>query len=139
MVRVMAEDPLSRRYPGAVTYRLGTNADLCDALIALVRLGRKRATCTAQAEIDAGEPPAEIGRCDIIEDFSGVPQLVIRTLEMRHVRFDEMTEQMVRVLGVDETLPAWRVSHRRYYRKLGIFDPAMALVWERFELVEDLA
>jgi uncharacterized protein YhfF len=131
--------PVATRYPGAVTYRLGTNADLCDGLIALVRLGRKRALCTAQAEIDAGEPPAEIGRCDIIADFSDTPQLVVRWLELRHVRFDEMTEEMARLLGEDETLAAWRASHRRYYRRLGLFDPAMALVWERFELVEDLA
>jgi uncharacterized protein YhfF len=132
-------DACRARYPGAAAYRLGNNAQLCDALITLVRMGRKRAILTSQAEIDAGERPAELGRCDLITDFDDAPQLVIRTVEIRRFRFPEMTEEMVQALGVYDTLPAWRVGHRRYYRAMGIFDTDMALSWERFELVEDLA
>lgn len=132
----MTVAPLSQRRPGAVTYRLGNTPDLHDAPIALIRLGRKRATFTAQAEIDAGAPPSEIGRCAIVEGFAGVPQRVVRRVEQRRLRCDEMTEEMVPVPGVDETPAAWRAAHLRHFRKLGIFAPDNR---ERFEPAEDLA
>jgi uncharacterized protein YhfF len=129
---------LRARYPGAVTYRFGDSAALCDELLALVRAGRKRATCASEAEIAGGETPPEVGRCDIAEDFDGVAQIVTRTLELRRVRFRYMTAEMALLEGEDEDLAGWRAGHERYYRRLGIFDPEMWLLWERFEVVEDL-
>ncbi|NKX44323.1 ASCH domain-containing protein [Roseicyclus persicicus] len=132
-------DELRARYPGAVAYRFGASPEGSAALLALVRAGRKRATCLAEAEVEAGEAPPVVGRCDIAVDFEGVPQLVTRTLELRRVRFCDMTEEMALVEGEDEDLAGWREGHERYYRRAGIFHPEMGLIWERFELVEDLA
>ncbi|WP_439137201.1 ASCH domain-containing protein [Roseicyclus sp.] len=126
------------RYPGAETYRFGESAALSDALLSLVRAGKKRATCASDAEIAAGEAPAVVGRCDIVLDFEDVPQLVTRTLELVRVRFCDMTEKMALMEGEDESLADWCAGHERYYRGLGIFDPDMWLIWERFEIVEDL-
>ena len=52
-------EKLKLRYPGAETYRFGDSPALSDSLLALVRTGRKRATCTAMAEIGVSEalPP----------------------------------------------------------------------------------
>jgi len=127
------------RYPGAVTFRFGDGPELSSELIALVRAGRKRATCSAEAEIAAGEAAPEVGRCDIVLDFADVPQLVVRTQDLRPVRFCDMTEEMALMEGEDDDLAGWRAGHEAYYRRLGIFDPEMGLIWERFELVEDLA
>jgi hypothetical protein len=69
-------DELKARHPAAETYRLGDSALLSDELLALVQAGRKRATCTAEAEIGVSEVLPEVGRCDIVLDFDGVPQLV---------------------------------------------------------------
>jgi uncharacterized protein YhfF len=132
-------EELKARYAGAVTYRFGDSAALCDELLALVRAGRKRATCTALAEVAEGETPPEEGRCDIAMDFDGRPQLVTRTVELRRVRFCDMTEEMALMEGEDEDLAGWRDGHERYYRRAGIFAPDMDLIWERFEVVEDLA
>ena len=126
------------RYPGAETYRFGDHAALSDALLALVRAGRKRATCTAEAELGVSEVMPVVGRCDIVLDFDDVPQLVTRTLELVRVRFCDMTEEMALMEGEDETLAGWRAGHERYYRRAGIFAPDMGLIWERFEVVEDL-
>ncbi len=126
------------RYPGAVTYRFGDGPALSDELLALVRAGRKRATCSSEAELLAGEAPPELGRCDIALDFDDVPQLVTRTLELVRVRFRDMTEEMALMEGEDEGLAGWRAGHERYYRRLGVFAPDMWLTWERFEVVEDL-
>jgi uncharacterized protein YhfF len=132
-------DELKARYPGAVTYRFGDSATLSDDLLALVRAGKKRATCSSEAEIAAGQVPPVVGRCDIAEDFDGMPQLVTRTLELRRVRFCDMTEEMALAEGEDDSLDSWRAGHERYYRRHGIFDPEMWLIWERFEVVEDLS
>jgi len=129
---------LKARYPGAETYRFGDGAALSDALLALVRAGRKRATCTAEAELGISEAMPMVGRCDIVLDFHDVPQLVTRTLELARVRFCDMTEEMALMEGEDKTLADWRAGHERYYRRAGIFAPDMGLIWERFEVVEDL-
>lgn len=129
---------LKARYPGAETYRFGDSAALSDTLLALVRAGRKRATCTAEAELGLSEVMPEVGRCDIVLDFDAIPQLVTRTLELVRLRFCDMTEEMALMEGEDETLDAWRAGHERYYRRAGIFAPDMGLIWERFEVVEDL-
>ncbi|WP_025310589.1 ASCH domain-containing protein [Roseicyclus elongatus] len=133
-----ALDALRRRYPGATTYRFGDGPDLCAELLALVRAGRKRATCSSEAEIAAGEAAPVVGRCDIALDFDDVPQLVTRTVALVPLRFCDMTEEMALLEGEDDSLESWRAGHERYYRRLGIFAPDMPLIWERFELVEDL-
>jgi uncharacterized protein YhfF len=130
---------LLARYPGAVTYRFGDNAALSARMVALVRSGRKRATCISDAEIDAGETPPSIGRCDIVLDFDDVPQLVTRTEELRPVRYCEMTEEMALLEGENDDLAGWQADHESYYRRLGIFRPDMNLIWERFDVVEDLS
>lgn len=126
------------RYPGAETYVFGDSARLSGELLALVRAGVKRATCTTWAEIEAGEAVPQIGRVDIATTFAGRPALVNRTVELRLVRFCDMTEAMALAEGEDEDLAGWSGGHERYYRRLGIFDPQMELIWERFEVVEDL-
>lgn len=126
------------RYPGAETYVFGDSARLSGELLALVRAGVKRATCSSWAEVEGGEALPQIGRCDIATTFDGRPALVNRTVELRLVRFCDMTEEMALAEGEDETLEGWREGHERYYRRLGVFDPEMELIWERFEVVEDL-
>ncbi|AHM02661.1 hypothetical protein roselon_00204 [Roseibacterium elongatum DSM 19469] len=79
-----------------------------------------------------------VGRCDIALDFDDVPQLVTRTVALVPLRFCDMTEEMALLEGEDDSLESWRAGHERYYRRLGIFAPDMPLIWERFELVEDL-
>ena len=129
---------LRARYRGAETYRFGDGPALSRSLLALVRAGRKRATCMTMAEIAAGEAVPQIGRCDIVLTFDGRPALVNRTMELRLVRFCDMPGEMALLEGEDETLEGWQAGHAEYYRRLGVFDPRMELIWERFEVIEDL-
>lgn len=131
-------DSLRARYPGAVTYKFGNTPELSHALVALVRGGKKRATCISQAAVDKGEALPVVGRCDIVVDFDEEPQLVTRTLELVPLRFCDMTEEKALMEGEDDSIEGWRHQHETYYRNLGIFDPEMKLYWERFEVVEDL-
>ncbi|MBF9044611.1 ASCH domain-containing protein [Rhodobacterales bacterium HKCCE4037] len=134
----MRIEALKARYPGAKTYVFGDSARLSAELLGLVRSGKKRATCLSMAEVARGEAVPQIGRCDIATTFDGRPALVTRTMELRLVRFCDMPEDMALAEGEDEDLAGWKGGHERYYRRLGVFDPEMELIWERFEVVEDL-
>lgn len=134
----MSVEALRARYPGAESYVFGDGARLSAELLGLVRAGAKRATCLSMAEVARGAAVPQIGRCDIATTFDGRPALVNRTMELRIVRFCDMTEAMALAEGEDETLEGWRAGHERYYRRLGVFDPQMELIWERFEVIEDL-
>ena len=125
------------RYPGAQTFRFGDSEALSDELLALVRAGRKVATCTHMQELEDGTLPPQVGRCDVAVNFDGTPALVIETVELVETSFQEMTEEMALAEGENDSLAGWRHDHERYFRRLGVFAPDMPLIWERFAVVED--
>lgn len=131
-------ETLKHRYPGAETFRFGDTAELCSRLLALVRAGRKVATCAAVAEFQAGEAAPEIGRRDIALDWDGTPALVIETVDLIQCRFNEVTEAMALAEGEDDSLEGWRAGHRAYFERNCGFSPDMQIIWERFRLIEDL-
>jgi uncharacterized protein YhfF len=136
---VEAFDTLRGRYPNAVTFKFGDNADLCAALISLVRSGKKVATCGALRQYEDGEPMPKPGRRDIALNWNGTPALVIETVEVIQCRFSDVTEAMALAEGEDDNLEGWRTGHREYFERTGGFSPDMNVVWERFVLVEDLS
>lgn len=134
----MTLEELQERYPDARTFAFGDTPELITALTALVRSGKKRATCSAVVEIEAGKiAPPQVGRTDIALGADGAPALVIRTLELRDTTWATISEEMALAEGEDDTLQDWREGHRRYYTRRGVFSEDMPLIWERFEVVED--
>ncbi|MDF1854611.1 ASCH domain-containing protein [Pseudooceanicola sp.] len=133
-------EDLQVTYPGAGTFRFGDNATLCAELLTLVRSGAKTATCEA-ASVFADEPEAlpKVGRCDIAANWDGTPALVIRTTSVERVRFGDVTEAMALAEGENTSLAGWRRDHEAYFTRTSGFSPDMELVFEHFELVEDLA
>ncbi|NOC84006.1 MULTISPECIES: ASCH domain-containing protein [unclassified Ruegeria] len=128
------------RYPGAQTFKFGDNPVLSSELLALVRSGRKTATCDALRNYpdDSLEMPKS-GRRDIALNWDDTPALVIETVDVSIQRYCDVTEEFALAEGENETLEGWREDHRRYFQRNGGFDPEMKLVCERFRLVEDLA
>ncbi len=128
------------RYPGAQTFKFGDNASLSAELLALVRSGRKTATCGALRDYPEGSADTPIvGRQDIALEWDDRPALVIETVEVSICRYCDVTEDFALAEGENETLEGWREDHRRYFKRNGGFDPEMGLLCERFRLVEDLA
>ncbi len=134
----MTLDQTLARYPGAVTFTFGDSRALCDELLALVRSGRKRATCGALRDFEAGAEMPIVGRRDIALDWDGNPALVIETTEVTRRRFRDVDEDFALAEGEDETLDGWRTGHQRYFERNGGWSEDMELVCERFRLVEDL-
>lgn len=136
----MRLEDVKARYPGAETFRFGDSAELCAELLALVRAGRKTATCAAYPDVLAGDEALPvIGRRDIALEWNGAPALVIETTDVALRRFDDVDESFALAEGENDSLEAWRRDHRAYFERNGGFAPDMLLVCERFRLVETCA
>ena len=137
-------EALRLRYPGAVGFTFGDGPELCARLLDLVRTGRKTATCGALGDYASadgdgpGEPRPIPGRHDVALHWDGRPALVIETTEVFVCRFDEVTWDFAQDEGETDDLDGWRAAHRSYFERTGAFAPDMALLCERFRLVEDL-
>jgi uncharacterized protein YhfF len=134
-------EDLQETYPGAGTFKFGDSQELCQSLLALVRQGKKTATCAVAAEF-ADDPDAMpvVGRCDIAANWDGTPALVIRTTNVTEIRFCDVSEELALKEGENDELLGWRKDHKAYFKRNGgEYDPEMLLIFEEFELVEDLA
>ncbi len=136
----MAEtEDLQETYPGAGTFQFGTNAETSKAAIDLVRAGKKRAICAPLREFedDPASMPVE-GRTDIVAHWDGTPALVVKTVRVQQVRYCDVNTNMAHSdLGRDEFV-AWRKATKAVCRESGDFHPEMMLVFEFFQLIEDL-
>lgn len=127
------------RWPGAAAFRFAeADPELCDRLLALVRAGRKTATCQALSIYESGgETPPVVGRRDIALSAAGAPALVIETVSLETRRFDEVDESFALAEGENDSLEGWRRDHEEWFRRTSGFAPDMLLVCERFRVVED--
>lgn len=136
----MELEGLQQKHPGAVGFKFGDSEALCRRLIALVRCGKKTATCGALGAYESeGEPLPQVGRTDIALNWDGSPALIIRTTEVTHRRFCDVDESFALAEGENDTLQGWRADHQAFFERNGGFSPEMVLVCERFELLEDVA
>jgi len=130
---------LKTRYPHATTFRFGDSASLSASLIALVRTGRKTATCGALHDFtNEGDELPVAGRTDIVLNWDHTPALVVRTVAVEMKRFCDVEEAFALQEGENDSLADWQASHQAFFERNGGFDDEMVLVCERFELVEDL-
>lgn len=115
-------------------FPFGDGPELADELLGLILEGRKRATCWSAGE---GLKGTRVGKRWVVEDGRGRPRLVLRTVELRQRRFDEVEADFAADEGEgDLSLSHWRRAHREYFAKNGGFAPDMPLWCERFEVVQ---
>lgn len=126
-----------KKKPSSFTF--GDSRELCDHLLALVRSGKKTATCGALRDYDEGsEEFPVIGRRDVALDWDGKPVLVIETVGVDICRFCDVSEEFALAEGEGD-FEAWKDGHIAFFSRNGGFDPEMELVCERFRLIEVLA
>ncbi|MCB5199170.1 ASCH domain-containing protein [Loktanella sp. TSTF-M6] len=126
-------------YPGAGTFRFGNSKAECQQQIDLVRRGEKSANCAPFREFkDDPDAMPVVGRCDIAANWGGSPALVLRTTRVEHVRFCDVTLDMAEAESSSYTLDGWRAEKTHYFKRNGGWSDDMPLVFEFFELVEDL-
>ena len=121
------------------TFTFGDNEKLCDELLALVRAGKKTATCGALRDFGpGGEEMPVVGRQDIALNWDGTPALLVETVEVTTRRFCDVDADFALAEGENDTLEGWQADHQRYFERNGGWSPEMELVCERFRLVKDL-
>ena len=120
----------------------GDSQELANELIGLVVAGPKRATAAALAdfELEGLELPV-LGGLSIATDGQGTARAVLRTTDVRVGPLSSVDDSFAWDEGEgDRTRRSWLDDHERFFRRylpsIGIeFDPDMATVFERFEVV----
>jgi len=131
---------LLNRYPGAVSFTYGDGPELSAQILALIRAGRKTISCDALAAFHArGEALPKPGRTDIALNWDGTPALVIQTLAVDLIRFDQMPAALIPPQGEFTDLADWQKGYRAYLTRSGHFAPDATILVETFRLIEDLA
>ncbi|PLZ02993.1 RNA-binding protein [Burkholderia sp. WAC0059] len=124
----------------------GDSEPLSEALIALVRAGVKRGTCSlAWSWAFDGEAVPTVGDVEIVLDWHRRPVLALRITQVEIVPFDCVTAEFAASEGEgDLSLAYWQAEHWRFFtqecERIGrVADKSMPLVCERFELLHALA
>jgi uncharacterized protein YhfF len=120
----------------------GDSVELADELIELVVHGPKRGTASALVDYELeGAPLPEPGTISIATDGAGRARAVLRTTEVRIGPLTSVDESFAWDEGEgDRTREWWLAAHQEFFRRylptIGAdFDPAVATVFERFEVL----
>ncbi|MGL5674928.1 MAG: ASCH domain-containing protein [Cellulosilyticaceae bacterium] len=114
---------------------------LANELLALVLSGQKRATASSLLSYEiTGDRVPQVGDYSIVTDWDGHPRCVIQTTAVTILPFNEITYDICKREGEDDTLQSWQEGHRRYFiadgNALGYtFSDTMPVLFEDFEVV----
>ena len=114
---------------------------LGNELLDLVLQGQKRATASSLHAFEKeGEPLPKPGDLSVVTDWEGTPRCVIETTAVTVLPFREMTYEICKREGEDDTLASWQRGHRRFYEEEGkelgyTFSESMPVVFEDFKVI----
>jgi len=110
-------------------------------LLALVLEGKKKATAGSLHYFEkTSERLPRVGDYSIVTDWDGNPRCVIKTTAVTILPFNEITFDICKREGEDETLESWQEGHRHFFTEDGKevgyeFSETMPVVFEDFEVV----
>lgn len=118
--------------------------DAANYLLRLVLEGKKRATASSLWAYEmTNEPIPKVGEISVITYWDGTPGCAIKTTTVRIIPYCEITYDIARLEGEDDTLESWQKNHTKFFtaegKELGyIFSEKMPVVFEEFEVLEIL-
>ncbi len=123
-------------------WHFGNTREMARELADLVLSGRKTATASSSSmnELRPEGAPRRDGY-SVVTDFGGDPICVIKTLEIRQIRFNDVDAVFAAREGEgDLSLEYWRRVHRDYFMKEArehgfSFDDTSLICCERFTLL----
>lgn len=129
-------DEASKQYYEAFAF--GDSPALADELLALVLAGRKTATISVLLE---NEPAPKVGDMSLVLNGRGEPACEIRTVRAETVPYGELTWDMVKLEGEEDTFEEWLESSRRYWmrdaaRRGYAFNDRTPVCFECFEVTQ---
>lgn len=104
-------------------------------------IGQKKATASSLYAFEKENLRLpEAGDLSIVTNWAGEPKCVIRTSKVLILPFREMTYDICKLEGEDDTLASWQSGHRRFFtaegKELGYeFTEDMPVVFEEFEVI----
>ena len=110
-------------------------------LLKLVLEGKKRATSSSFLGYKIENSPIpEIGQRSVITYWDGTPGCVIETVNVRIIPYRDITFELAKLEGEDETLESWQKNHSRFFTEEGkeigyTFTEDMPVVFEEFEII----
>jgi uncharacterized protein YhfF len=114
---------------------------LANELLRLVLIGQKRATSSSLLgyEIDGDRVP-QVNDLSIVTDWGGEPYCVIKTTNVRVLPYREITFDIAKLEGEDDTLESWQRGHTAFFKAEGAelgyeFTEDMPVIFEEFEVV----
>lgn len=137
-LRKTERDP-STRYFDCFHFELTER--LANSLLDLVLSGQKQATASSLRTFEVqGTRIPHVGDLNIITDWDGNPRCVIETTAVSIIPFKDMTYEICRREGEDDSLESWQRGHIRFYtaegKALGYeFSEDMPVVFEDFRVV----
>lgn len=114
---------------------------LANELLRLVLIGQKRATSSSFWAYEiTGDRIPQVGDYSIVTDWDGNPRCVIQTNAITILPFKEMTFEICKREGEDDTLESWRNGHIQFFTADGeevgyTFTEDMPIVFEDFKVV----
>ena len=115
--------------------------DLANELLRLVLIGQKKATASSLWSYELeGEHIPKVGDLSIVTNWDGIPKCVIKTTAVNILPFSDMTYDICKREGEDDSLESWQDGHTRFFKEEGKevgydFSPDMPVVFEDFEVV----
>ena len=109
--------PVSKPIPAA--WHFCDNEFDADTCAGLVLAGRKRATAPSLwfFEVNGLVPPSA-GDLDIVTNWKGIAQCIIRTTDVQIVPFRDVTAEHAKLEAEgDGSLESWRAAHWAYYQR----------------------
>lgn len=113
-------------------------------LLRLVLIDQKKATASSLNSYQInGEKLPQIGDFNIITDFNGNPKAIIQTTKVTILPFKDLTFDIVKREGEDDTLESWQKGHMKFFEAEGkamgyTFSDDMDVVFEDFKLIYHL-
>lgn len=112
-----------------------------EELLRLVLQGQKKATASSFYAFEKENLRLpQVGDYSIVTNWSGIPRCVIETKKVQILPFKEMTFDICRLEGEDDSLASWQKGHERFFTDEGkalgyVFSEEMPVVFEEFEVV----
>ncbi len=99
---------------------MGPNERIAGELTALILAGIKTATTSCLLSYQAAaEPVPKAGDLGIITDWNGNPRCVIENTGVMVLPFREMTYELCKREGEDDSLSSWQETHFRIFTEEG--------------------
>jgi len=125
-------------------FHFAMTKDLANALLTLVLNNKKKATASSLwGHTIENEKIPEIGDLSIVTDWEGIPHCVIETTAVTIIPFSEMTYDVCKREGEDDTLESWQRGHTNFFIEEGHqigyeFSEDMPVVFVDFKVVYPL-